>query len=183
MVPQIHIGGLDAFEDIDVFLRQFDVRDGDLDLSGFVPTAKRILRVGRMRAALRGTDKDGRPLTPVSRETEKRRARARKGSGPPLAPDGPDSSTVQDFEVAGRASGNKVHLAVDWPNSPWVGHHARGIPTKNGVVVRNIAGVDTQTLQELTDAFADYVMGQVGSGGFTGAFKRAFNRIFGRRAR
>ena len=182
MVPQIRIEGLDAFEDIDLYLRQFDIKENPLEDAArdFVPEARSILLRGRTRAALRGTDKDGQTLLPITRATAARRRRAGKGPGPAMAPDGASSSTVADFQVTGQVNGGRLLMLVDWPNSPWVGIHARGVATKLGTIVRDIAGVDPETLQELTEAFADHLLDRFGQEAYPGRFRRAASRILGR---
>jgi hypothetical protein len=174
--------GAEVFEEIETLLSGYDSLK-DADLSPLVKPGEEVIRNGRARMTKNGTDKDGKPLHPIKDpETVKRRAKAKKGDGPPMAPDLLSSSPYKDFEVKGVPEPGRIIFNLEWPTSPWLAKHAEGIKTrKPQPVKRDVLGVDIQTLDELNQILLVYVSAQYG--GFGGkirqAFKR-FGRIFGR---
>jgi hypothetical protein len=142
---QIAAEGLDPIIGWLVRLRDFD----------WGPLAEQIAEIlvrGNREARLAGIGVDGQPLEEIKPETVKRRMRAGKGPGPPLAPDG-QASRVSNLVIQITAI-TPTHVIIEgsWPEAEtWLPHHSFGRPGHN-LPQRLIVGITPQMYQEIVDA-------------------------------
>lgn len=91
------------------------------DLAPIGDRVRAILWTGNKERALAGTDAQGRPFRPLAPSTLRRR----KGSGPPLAPEGADARIVTGYVVVVSAASGRLTATGSWPDVPWVEYAAQ----------------------------------------------------------
>jgi hypothetical protein len=132
------------------------VRLRDFDWGPLAEQIAKILVRGNREARLAGIGVDGQPLDEIKPETVKRRARAGKGPGPPLAPDGQESRVSNLATQITAITPTHVVIEGSWPAAePWLHHHSFGVPSRN-LPQRLIVGITPQMYEEIkeaTDAF------------------------------
>lgn len=124
-----------------------------------MPALERIAWEDNRDGLLASTDKDGRPLAPLSAATLKDRAR---GSGGPLVPRGRQSRAIANYRVTSfqRQDGNWVLLGA-WQNVlsrrgvPFLGFHAEG---RGHLPVRDIFGVRPTGKQKIQAAMKAWLL-------------------------
>jgi hypothetical protein len=73
-----------------------------------------------------GVGGSGLDLMEIKESTIKRRRRAGKGMGPPLAPDDVGSSVITGFETRVEQTGELSWLVIGEWNAPWLHYHVTG---------------------------------------------------------
>lgn len=180
MPLKLTIRGLDeAFEEIDIMIRDIENQFG-INLAEIRDDVVRVITEGRARMTRNGTGVDGKPLTAIIPETEARRRRKGKGDGPPLSPDVLGSSPYSDLTVRTSVQPGRLVAELSWPSSSHLAAHAEGIMTNRGLIVRNVLGLDIQTLGELDALMNRYIDSKVANRGMTARFRKAASRILGR---
>lgn len=92
------------------------------DLSPLREPVRRLLWEGNRERALAGVDAQGRRYDVLAASTLEHR----DGSGPPLAPRGPQSRIVTGYVVDVRAGVGRLSITGSWPELPWVEYHHTG---------------------------------------------------------
>lgn len=112
---------------------------------------------GSMQAALDrgnreglGTDAQGQPLAPLKDSTLKKR----KGSGPPLAPEGASSSIVTGavFSTSSSSDG-QLSVEVSWPSLPWLQYAVSGT---SRMPARDVVGIRPKTVEDVMQELRQY---------------------------
>lgn len=96
----------------------------------------------------------------------------RKGTGPPLAPQGAAAMLITDYTVdVVSPTPHSVTIVGYWPNTPWVRFHETGyVNARTGrfVPARNPVGITPEGQQKIADAFERFVTDTVQAFGATG---------------
>lgn len=118
--------------------------------------------------SLSGVDLNGVSLEPLTTYT----LLTRKGTGPPLAPEGGAALIVSDYVVdVDTISPYEVVLRGHWPGAPWMRFHVTGYTNNrsgNWVPTRNPAGITPQGQEAVATTFERFVAWVVDA--FAGAF-------------
>lgn len=128
----------------------------NLDPTPLLAETERILFEDNRRRALAGLDRNNRPLRITRRERSPTLAH-RLGTGPPLAPNRGQSRIVRLARTRSWVDSGGWHAQLGWNSfdsrrgEPILPLHAEGIPSRSGVVVRDVLG-PTPTARRLARA-------------------------------
>jgi hypothetical protein len=162
---------------------------GEVDWEWLKPRLEEKIRSEHMRMAQAGTGVDGRPLEPITPETRDIwRPKEGKGTGPPLSPDDFLSRRSYGLEVDAKSQGKgQIEIVLEWPNAPFLTHHAKGIQYPSGFKKRDVLGLDERALMAVAELITQaarrrYEQGEAANAGIRpkrGLARRAFDRLFG----
>lgn len=93
------------------------------DLRPIESKLRRIFVEGKRRQLERGVDARGVAFAPLKPSTREHRA----GTGPPLAPQGPNSDIATKYAVTFERVANGLVLLAGWPMA-WIKYHVKGGP-------------------------------------------------------
>lgn len=91
----------------------------------FLDRVESVLKEDNRDARVAGVDRLGESIdsyAPLAESTVKRR----KGTGPALAPRGPDSRVVTGFQTDKEVSPNRAIVRSGFVGQPWIVHHIDG---------------------------------------------------------
>jgi hypothetical protein len=133
------------------------------DLSPIMPTLEKLAWEDNEEGLLRGTDKDGRDLVPLSPRTL---ANPRRGPGGPLIPRSRASRFIANYRVGSirRGDGNWTIIGA-WENIlskkgvPFAPFHFDGA---GRLPRRDLRGVRPEGRQKITDALSNWLKSKLG---------------------
>jgi hypothetical protein len=148
---QVNVIG-DNFDDIIRLIETVEFPD----LSPLIEPLKQIMIDDNRDGLLANTDSYGHTMT----ELEPATWHGRKGSGPPLVPEGATALMITDYQVE-PAIVEPLHLRMIgyWPNLHWVRFHVTG--TKY-MVQRDPTGIRPASLPKVEDALENFARTLVG---------------------
>jgi hypothetical protein len=126
------------------------------DLSPIMPKLEELVYLDNEEGLLRGTDKDGRPLTPLSPVTLKN---PRRGSGGPLIPQGRSSRFIADYRVSSIRRGDGIWMLLgSWEGIPFAQYHFEGT---NRLPRRDLRGIRPKGREKIMAALRNWLLSRL----------------------
>lgn len=122
------------------------------DLKPMADIAEQVMARQNEEGALMGIDQYGNTYDELAESTW----RTRKGSGPPLAPQGASSRIITEFRTHQEPGFDEITVKGGWPGLPWIRFHKTGAP-KNNMPERDPIGMRPHGWQQLMVEFHNWV--------------------------
>jgi hypothetical protein len=143
------LGGVYSYLEFFSELKEIDLSETEQDIFESVAQNRRLM-------AINGIGSDGKKMEPIMLETQERRARARKGSGPPLAPN-ESLSRIANPQITIAAGNGGVMIEELWADAGFLALHAAGIHFKSGFKQRNAITLDESSIEEIREIIMNFI--------------------------